>query len=124
MAIEKVGETIPGVAAGADLTGNQYHCVAIDSNGAAVLAGDGARVDAVLQNKPNVDEAATLWSSGSVTKVEAAAAIAAGDPVSSAADGRGNPATSGDFVLGPALDAAGAAGELLSVALTFPGVLP
>jgi hypothetical protein len=53
----------------------------------------------------------------------ASAAIAVGAAVSSAADGRARTAVSGDFIVGRALTATSAAGQLLKILITREGVL-
>lgn len=122
MAFEKVGATLPGIVAGADLTGSQFLFTVIDSNGKAVVAGAGVAVDAVLQNKPDTDQAATLWGCGSVSKVKAGAAVSNGALVTPDAAGKAVAATTGNFIAGRALTAAGAADEIVSVWITQPGV--
>lgn len=121
MAWEKVGATLPGMVAGADLTGSQYLFVVVDSNAKVVVAGDGVAVDGVLQNNPDSDQAATVHGVGSVSKVKAGAIVAKGALVGSDAAGKAVAATSGEYIAGRALTAAGAADEVISVWITQPG---
>ena len=115
MAFSNRGTNLPGIAAGADLTAAQHRFVTTDSTGRAVLSGAGARVGAVVENDPNTGQAATLMGPGSVSKVEAGAAIALGADVASDSLGRAVTAVAGDFIVGECVSAAGALGELCSV---------
>jgi hypothetical protein len=124
MAYNNRGSNLPGIVAGADLTAAQHRFVQIDATGRAVLAPAGGRVDAALENNPDIDVAASLCGPGSVVKIEASAAIAAGAAVASAANGQGVTAVSTNFIAGICVEAAGAAGELCSVWMSFPGVQP
>lgn len=122
MAFECIGSTIPGVEASADLSADQFKLVIIDSNGQAALAGAGVAVDGVLQNKPSAQgQAATVWGVGSVSKVVAGAAVAAGAAVTPDASGLAVTAASGDYILGRALEAATASGDLIAVWINQPG---
>jgi len=118
------GSDLPGIVAGADLTAAQHRFCSIDATGRAVLTAAGARVDAALENNPNIDQAASLQGPGAVVKVEASAAVALGAAVASAANGQAVTAISTNFIAGICVEAAGAAGELCSVWMTFPGVQP
>jgi len=121
MAWEKVGPTLPGMVAGADLTSAQYRFVVVNSSGKVVLAGAGAVVDGVVQNNPNTDQAATVWGVGSVSKVVAGAAVAQGALVASNGSGQAITAVSGNYIAGRALQAATGAGQLIPVWITNPG---
>ncbi len=115
---------IPGFAytleASGDLSLQQFHCMAVDGNGQAVAAGSGAQIAGVLQNDPELQgEAATIVQTG-VTKAKAGAAVAQGAEVMSDADGEVITATSGNRVVGTALQAAANADEIISV-LLLPG---
>jgi len=124
MAYDNARYTLPGISAGADLTAAQHRFVSIDATGRAVLTAAGARVDGVVDNKPNLDEAAAVLGYGSVAKVEASAAIAAGASVASAANGQAVTATLNAFIAGVCVEAAGAAGELCSIYLASHGQSP
>jgi len=122
MAYEKRGETLPGIAAGADLSSTgQHRFVDLDGSGEAVLAGAGAAVAGVLENAPAQGEAAAIMGPGSVSKVEAGAAVSAGADVTSDASGRAVTSASGNYIAGKAINAAGGAGELISVWICQPG---
>jgi len=124
MAIEVRGISLGTQVAAADLSAKQYRFVKLDSAGKWALASaQGEFCQGVLQNKPKAGEPADvlLISGGGVTKIVAGAAISAGGVVTTQADGDGDPATSGDEVLGVALEAASGAGEIISVALGYQG---
>ena len=121
MASEHPVATLHGVVAAADLTGSQYLCISLDASGKAAVSGAGARVDAVLQNKPDLDQAASLWSAGSTSKVVSGAALTAGDQLASDASGKAVVAGGGDFIIGVCTEGTAGADELASVALTMPG---
>ena len=118
MATEEALRNITRLAA-ADLTASQYLLMNIDAAGKAALAGAAGRAVGVLQNNPNIDQAATL-AIGGVSKVVAGAVVAAGADLQSDASGRAIAfAAPGVGVVawkvGIALEAAGAAGEVISM---------
>ena len=123
MAIQNVVSTLVGAEAAADLSSNQYYFTKVDSSGQVALCDTlGEKMDGVLQNDPDAQgRAATVWGVGSVSKVVASAAIAAGASVTTAASGKAVTAASGHYIAGTALDAASADGEVISVWLTMPG---
>ena len=119
MAYDNRGTNLPGVVAAADLSALQHRFVTIGATGVNVTAAAG-RIDAVLDNDPILNQAATLMGPGSVAKVTASAAITVGDSVGSAASGKARTALALDYIAGICVEAAGADGELCSVWLTFP----
>lgn len=120
MAYEVPGRQVTKLAA-ADLRTSQYRFVVLNGSGRAALPALGARAVGVLQNMPNNGEAATIMEEG-ISKVVAAAAIAAGANVTTAADGRAAVPAVGNAILGIAQTAAGGAGEIISVQLQTGGV--
>lgn len=117
MAFEIPGFTM-SLEASADLSAFQHHCVEVDSNGEITISNSaGESVFGILQNDPNAQGVAGSIMKDGVSKVVAGAAIAAGALVQTNASGRVITVGSGDFVVGRALDAVGADGELVSVAL-------
>lgn len=105
--------------AGADLSAAQFKFVKMTSTGIAV-AGAGEPAVGVLQNKPGIGQPATVRFHG-ISKVKADAAVARGGIVASSADGEAVvSATAGHIKLGVALEAAGAAGEVIPVLLGSP----
>lgn len=123
MAFEKVGETLPGLEAGADLTTHQFKFVQVTVNGIE-LAAAGGRIAGVLQNKPDTGNAASVWGPGTVSKVVAGAAVAKGADVTPDAQARAVTSATGNYIAGQALTAAASAGELVSVWITQPGRTP
>ena len=101
--------------AGEDLTASQYRFVK-GSGGKVVrctTAGEAAM--GVLQSQPVLGEAAAVSVDGSVTKVIAGAAISVDANITTDNQGRAVTATTGNAVLGTALIAAAAAGEVISI---------
>lgn len=109
--------------AGADLSAKQYYFVVLSAaRTLAVNAVSGGKVFGVLQNKPIAGDPCEVVRGGT-TKVIAGAAFAAG-PIMS--DGNGKAiaaATTGSTIQGEALEAATAAGELITVSLGVVGVI-
>jgi len=117
-------------AAGADLRNYPFAPVRLDTNGRVVLAGANERAIGILQNKPNIGEAASVMLYG-ISKAIASGAIAVGSPVVAAANGRvaaagtfhnhgaasDNPPTGQQRVIGFALTGATAAGQVIEVLL-------
>jgi hypothetical protein len=116
--------------AGADLRNYPFAPVRLDATGRVVLTGANERAIGILQNKPNTGETASVMLYG-ISKAVAAGAISIGSPVVAAADGQvaaagafhnhgaasDNPPTGQQRVLGFALTAATAAGQVIEVLL-------
>lgn len=111
---------VPGhqntLLAAADLRSSQFRAVVVNSSGRAALAGAAARDVGILQNTPNIGEAGTIMWDG-VSKVVAAAAIAAGALVATNASGQALTATTTQPSFGVARTAAGGANEVIAVQL-------
>jgi hypothetical protein len=108
--------------AAADLSTKQYHFVAYNSSSqVASVASAGAEADAVLQDKPAAQGRACSIAISGVSKVVASAAITAGAAVTSNNAGRAQTATTGNRVLGKALESASAAGDVIKVLLKLAG---
>lgn len=123
MAYENVRNTVPGVDAAADLSTKQFFIVKMTATGVN-LAGNGEQALGVLQNKPDaLGKAATVASVGSTSKVVAAVALAVGADVSSDAAGKAAASASGEYILGKALTASAADGDLITLHITMPGRL-
>lgn len=104
--------------AGADLTTSQYKFVEIDSAGVVTVCDAATDIPAgVLQNKPNLNEAAQVRVFG-VTKVQADAALAIGVTIGTSADGQADAKVQGtdktEYIVGYTLTAANNAAELVS----------
>jgi len=121
MAYENVSTTVPGAEAAADLSAHQFKLVKMTSTGVN-LCGAGEAALGVLQNKPDaLAQAATVWGPGSTSKVVAGAAVAKGAKITSDATGRAVTAASGNYEAGQALDAASAAGNLITIFINPQG---
>lgn len=89
------------------------------SSGQAALSGAGANMVGVTAQEALVaDEPIAVAELQGVMKVEAGAAVSQDDDVASDASGRAVTAVATNTVGGSALDAAGAAGEIIRVLLT------
>lgn len=97
------------LVAGEDMREKQYYIVQLAADGELEVA-EGATdlIVGVLQNKPNVDEAA-LYRFGWTSKVIAGGSIAIGDWVTTDGNGKAVATTTdGNIVIGRALEAADA----------------
>lgn len=108
------------IAAGVDLRTNQFRCVVIDGTGRWALAGANARAPGVLQNEPNLAEEANVDDAG-ITMAAAGAAFALGALLATDATGRLVTAPGGQHVVAVALEAAGGAGQVVTVRLGYRG---
>lgn len=107
--------------AGADLSAKQYFFVAVAADGQVDPAGNGANADGVLQNDPDAAGKMADVAIAGISKVVAGAAITRGDKVASDAAGKAKTAVSTNRVLGLALAAAGADGDVIPVLLKLAG---
>jgi hypothetical protein len=100
--------------AGEDLTAGQYRFLKVNAAGKVVKSGNGERASFVSIGKADVDQALECGIGGRLLVV-AGAAIAAGAAVQSDANGAAVTQNSTGDVCGEALEAATAAGELISI---------
>lgn len=100
--------------ANADLSASQYCGVVINSSGKIAVAGAGARIDGVLQNKPTANDAAVVAYNG-VSKGVAGAAFAAGADLMTNASGQFVTATTGNAIVARATEAATAANNIVGI---------
>lgn len=107
--------------AGADLSAKQYFFVAVAADGQVDPAGNGANADGVLQNDPDAAGKMADVAIAGISKVVAGAAITRGDKVASDAAGKAKTAVSTNRVLGLALAAAAADGDVFPVLLKLAG---
>jgi hypothetical protein len=122
--------TLPA-AADYQTTSKQFYAVDINATGQAVLvSAAGQRVVGVLQNKPLANQAATVQVAG-VTKMIASGVIATGATVASDAAGKAKAASAlvqatgaASNVIGICLDGSGTANDVITVLLTYGGVVP
>lgn len=113
-------------AAAADYTAatNQYKFVKLTANRTVtVCSAITDVVVGVLQNRPDINQAATVGYHG-VSKVQADAALTAGQQVGTSADGQADAKTPGtdttEYVAGVVVTGAAAAGEIAEVMLNIP----
>lgn len=102
--------------AGADLSAKLFYLCRVDTDEDIILAGDGERVLGVIREAAVADKPVTVQYGG-VAKVSAGAAFSAGVLLASDTNGQAVLATTGEFAIGIALQAAGAQHEIVSVAL-------
>lgn len=118
MSTVQVGE-LRTEKAGEDLTAAQYMFVTLESDGEIDLAD--AITDfahGVLQNAPNTGQEASVKVYGR-TKVVAKAALAIGNYVAPATDGKAQVAVSTQFPRGIVVKAAGAENDLAEIELLY-----
>lgn len=100
--------------AGADLSAAQFRFVKDTASGLIRTAVAGEAADGVLQNAPGNGGAASVATHGRVVVI-ASAAIAKGANIATTTDGRAVTAAAGNIVLGKAVEAATAAGQVITV---------
>lgn len=105
--------------AAADLSSYQYHFVYLSAANTVNVAGANAKVCGVLQNKPDAaNESAEVMITG-ISKLVAGEEIARGKYITAKSDGHGEIAdAAGEHVGAYALEAASAAGDIITVLLT------
>lgn len=119
MAYEEIVQSITIESSG-NLSAGQYRFVVVNGSGQIAAPSAGVRAVGVLQSKPAAaGDAATVAVAG-VSKVEAAATLAAGAKVACDATGKAAAGTTGHHYVGVAL-AGGDAGELIPVLLQYGG---
>ena len=108
--------------AAADLSAKQFHFVKLSA--ANTVAACSAATDipcGILQNKPSAAGRPAVVRMLGLSKLSADAALSAGALIGTSADGQGDAKTPGtdttEYVVGIALEASGAAGELIKVSL-------
>jgi Uncharacterized conserved protein (DUF2190) len=112
-------ETIPGLVATSTLASYQYYIVQASSTAGEVKLGTSATslILGVLQNDPGAGEAAEIAFSG-IAKAVAEASVTFGSYLTCSSTGRvKSSSTSGNFIIGKALEASAAAGDIISVML-------
>lgn len=89
MAFEAPGASEFSFEAGADLTESQFHWVALTTTGTIIRATADDQAIGILQNKPSLGEAGTVWMAGISKLCVAAAPINIGDAVGTNGLGEG-----------------------------------
>lgn len=115
MAFENKGKCVTMLAE-SDLSASQFHFVTLNGNARIALTGDGGHADGVLQDKPAAQgRAAQVMVGPGFTKVVAGAVTTAGGNVGSDSTGRAVDTITGDASLGKFMQAAGAAGDVVTI---------
>jgi large exoprotein involved in heme utilization and adhesion len=99
--------------AGEDLSEAQFLAVALNSHGKVVKAKSNTLPIGVLQDNPKEGQAANVRMLG-ISKVVAGGAFAIGDVLTADDDGRLIAASTGDYPIGLALEAAAQAGQVVT----------
>ena len=95
-------------------TGTQYQFVQINSSGVVVAPSAGGAVVGVRQNRPKAGEAATIMAHGISQVVSGDNTIVAGSLLAATATGNVAVATSGQYIVGTALEASSATGIIIA----------
>lgn len=98
----------------ADYSAKQYYFMKVAS-GVATVAGDGEEAIGVLMDNPSAAADPGEIAIGGRVKVVASAAISVDAHLASTATGTAVTSTSGDYILGFALSAATAAGDVIEM---------
>lgn len=110
--------TLPGFVSGVDLSGNQYRFVkhGATAGTCAVIAAATDRPIAVQQDKPSTatDDSRLGLVVVGIVRLKADAAISAGAEIQASADGDAKTAVATGYVAGFAMEAATAAGDIIS----------
>lgn len=110
-----------GLEAAADMTNHQYLAMRLSAANTVNIASNNAAltVVGVLQDTPKAAGREARVAINGESKVKAGAAITAGVPISHNSSGRAIAATSGLALLGFALEAAGADGDVIRAVLNI-----
>jgi hypothetical protein len=100
--------------AGADLSTKQFYFVSVASDGQIDPTGAGAIAQGVLQDAPAAAGRAALVAIAGKVKVMCGAAVTKGGPVASTSSGTATNATTGNIILGTALET-GASGRIIEM---------
>jgi hypothetical protein len=97
----KLSVTIP---AGSDLSASQFCFVEVNASGLLALPTAGIHADGVLQNDPNASGRAGEVAISGIVKVKCGGVVTRGGPVATDASGRAVNATTGNIILGTAME--------------------
>ena len=102
--------------AGGNYSANQYHFVVTASDGQIdPVAAAGGAADGILYDKPDAAGKAASVVIFGVARVKAGVAIAVGQEVASDASGKAKASATGNRVLGRALEASSADGDIIKI---------
>lgn len=119
-------QTIPGLVAAVDLSAYQYRVMRLSAAKTVNVASNNLGSSAVglavgvLLNKPAAAGRAATVANEGTCKVVAGAAVTVDGPITHDGSGYAINAVSGSIVIGRALEAAGAAGEIFTAQLQPP----
>ena len=100
--------------AGQDLSAKQFYFVSVAADGQIDPTGAGAIAQGVLQDAPAAAGRAALVAVAGKVKVVCGAAVTKGGPVASTSSGTATNATTGNIILGTALET-GASGRIIEI---------
>ena len=100
--------------AGQDLSAKQFYFVSVAADGQIDPTGAGAIAQGVLQDAPAAAGRAALVAVAGKVKVVCGAAVTRGGPVASTSTGTATNATTGNIILGTALET-GASGRIIEI---------
>lgn len=124
MAYELNTEVLGTLLAGADLSGSQYKFVKMSGATVILAAVAGEKILGVTTQKPVSGDVAEVVVEASAVPIQAGAAFAAGAYLMTDATGRAiTAATTGSTIVGQALEAATAAGDIVTMRLATIGVI-
>jgi len=106
-----------------DLSGSCGLAVVVNASGNLVLAGAAVFIDGVLVDDPKTGQAGT-YQVRDIAKVVAGAAITRGANLTTNASGQFITAATGNPIVGKALEAAGAASQVIRAEIGYRGVSP
>ena len=112
------------LVAGQDLSAAQFQMMAVAADGEIDPAGAGAAVAGVLQNNPDAQGKAAAVGYAGKTMVKAGAAVTAGDLLASDANGKAVTASTGNYIVGIALEDIANADEIGTMLLANLGIAP
>lgn len=100
--------------AGADLSAKQFFFVSVSADGQVDPTGDGLHADGVLQNDPAAAGRAAEVAISGIVQVSCGGTVTRGGPVAADTNGEAVDATTGDVILGTALET-GSDGAVISM---------
>jgi len=107
----KISVTVP---AGSDLSASQFCFVEVNASGQLAVVGAGLHADGVLQNDPSAAGRAGEMAILGIIQVKCGGTITRGSYVTSDSTGKAVAATTGNIILGTAMET-GASGAIIGV---------
>jgi hypothetical protein len=114
-------KTVVSLVAGQDLSSNQYYFVEVASDGEVdPVSTAGNFAEGVLTNDPDAQGKAASVAIDGIVKVSCGGTVTRGGGVAADTNGQAVDATSGDAILGTALEA-GSSGDIIRILLKYQG---